>query len=106
MKNTSFERVWTKTSIKRMLKTYVEKIKNDLVWTYFLCNSCPEFKLLWENEEYREQILMLAKKSNITNYIGRVNTSSSALFISHNNENQKRIRIKFLQHEICRLSKK
>ena len=104
MKNTSFERVWTKTSVKRILKQYLEC---DECHNTYLCNVCPEFKSLWDNEEYRREIHALAKDAQITTSISRdAFAGSCALFNYPFEPTQRKLRINFLNHEIARLSKK
>lgn len=104
MKNTSFKRIWTKTSVKRILKEFEKTDKQ------FLCHVSDEFKNIWSDLDHRLKIRDLAKKIDTDHW--RVNSemfpsSTSCLFyFMLGRTDGHSIRIKFLEHEIKRLSRK
>lgn len=95
MKNTSFKRLWTKTSVKRILAEYKE---SDVE---FLCYASAEFADLWADSGHQKKIKTLAKKFGK----GVVYECGEGLFYT-DYSNSREIRIVFLEHEIMRLSAK
>lgn len=99
MKNTSFKRRWTKTSLKRIRAEYVKNIQYK---GYFLCHTVPEFKELWK--KFKSEIIANAVVfSGDARYVGNP-TWSDCLFYGPLDSAEHRI--KFLDYEIARLSKK
>lgn len=103
MKNTSFKRLWTMTSLKRIRK----ELQMDTQST-FLCVASLEFKAIWR--EYQKEIKTLAE-SFIGSPLGRIDVFNSLFRDGGNNfpaarEARRKIRLEFLDHEIARLSKK
>ncbi len=98
MKNTSFARRWTKTSVRRILKEFKDAPHK------YLCIASLEFYHLWN--DYRCQINELARNLNPSLYEG-YEDSINVLFPSNQSPyDTRRYRIEFLEHEIKRLTKK
>jgi hypothetical protein len=93
MKNTSFKRLWTKTSVRRIRKEFIKN--HPHTGSSFICHNSVEFKKIWH--VYWHKLLKLAKRFNKID-IGNVDV----LFENSSYE----CRLDFLDHEIRRLSKK
>jgi len=98
MKNTSFKRLWTKTSLKRIRKEFV------LHYSGFICNASLEFSDLW-NSGHRVEIIRLAKEFVIPMGDDGVG-ADGLLFGDSYRRRRKEIRLEFLDHEIKRLSER
>jgi hypothetical protein len=100
MKNTSFERIWTKTSVTRILKEYLRSTSGFP----YICLRSREFKSIWENPKHRERIAKLSFEfSGI-----RAKMIPDSLFHEYGLDFQEAIQLRteFLKHEIKRLSAK
>ena len=95
MKNTSFARRWTKTSLKRILKEF----QAQHYWG-FLCIASREFASLWYDHKAEIYELAMQFDANAANH--HKDHTHSCLFYTNNN---REIRIAFLKHEIARLTK-
>lgn len=96
MKNTSFKRLWTKTSVKRMLSEFKKHESR------FLCHASSEFANLWDNQEHKKQIIERAQKFNPE--LAAFGIECTCLFYSHSHSEGRSVRIKFLENEIERLT--
>jgi hypothetical protein len=99
MKNTSFPRLWTKTSVKRILKDF--KKGNDFS---FLCNRSPEFKSIWEKHE--NELRKLVQDFVGDGYMPDFSVLFDERAYSKMKSTRFQIRLDFLKHEIARLSTK
>ncbi len=96
MKNTSFKRLWTKTSVRRMLRAYK---KHEI--SSFLCHASSEFANLWDNMEHKKQIIELAQKFDPKYAASGI--ECACLFYTPL-AGDRNIKIKFLENEIVRLT--
>jgi hypothetical protein len=99
MKNTSFKRLWTKTSVRRMLRAYK---KHEI--SSFLCHVSSEFANLWDNKEHKKQIIERAQKFDPKEAAFGVGDEYRCLFYTRSHSKGRKTRIKFLENEIVRLT--
>lgn len=95
MKNESFKKLWTETSIKRILQDF---LKSD---HSYICLASVEFNHLWSIPKNRRCLRRRVDKfrPGLTNLTG-----NCLMYVPVYHE--KEVRIQFLKHEIKRLTKK
>jgi hypothetical protein len=104
MKNTSFKRLWTKTSVKRILKEYLASPSQFP----FICLRSKEFEGLWRDYRHRQKISDLAFQFSAIP-IGNLGCAKTSVLFNKDGlsrEEYQKLRIDFLKHEIKRLSNK
>jgi hypothetical protein len=97
-RNTSFEWVWTKTSVSRILERYI-----SLPDSTYLCDVF-EFRYLWE--KYKQELRELGESFDSYNVTPKDSVCFFRGQFSLGYGGARKVRIDFLKHEIKRLTKK
>lgn len=109
MKNTSFKRLWTKTSLKRIRTAFAN---SHISFSYgFLCLGSREFKSIWNSHKNEIRNIskdFLGEKDWERNNSFEKSFKCDTLFYPGRggSEGRKELRLEFLDHEIKRLSEK